>query len=414
MQLLILREHSAPNSSNAVRSPSTAVPEIGHSLASALAHLHANKLVHRDVKPSNVIFVGGVAKLADIGLVAGVDDARSFVGTEGYIPPEGSGTPSADCYSLGKLLYELSTGHDRNAWPEPPADLATRPDRERLLELNAILHRACAPEQRERYQAADAMRADLELLNAGRSVKRRRSVQRGWAWTWKVAALLALLSLGALLIRNERDRRAALTRLNASPFEKSGTTNLAAWKARERGGTMSATFAATGFSNAIQELERAVALDPNYAGAWTQLAMALCLSVERGLIPGGEALQRARLCAEKAVKLDPANGWSLSWLGECRLALDYDFGHAEPLLRRAVRLAPGNSVLRHNLARLLWFYGRFEEAESIVNQVIREPLPRSLECLVRLDLRFPSPFRGRPKLLRRVHPVGTELAGIPL
>ena len=79
-------------------------------LAGALGHLHAHGLVHRDIKPSNVIFVGGQPKLADIGLVTDVCSSHSFVGTEGFIPPEGPGTPQADIYGLGKLLYELATG----------------------------------------------------------------------------------------------------------------------------------------------------------------------------------------------------------------------------------------------------------------------------------------------------------------
>src|SRR5206468_2532672 len=76
-------------------------------LTSALAFLHEQGLIHRDIKPSNIIFVQGQPKLADIGLVAGSDETCSFVGTEGFIPPEGPGTPAADVYSLGKVLMEL-------------------------------------------------------------------------------------------------------------------------------------------------------------------------------------------------------------------------------------------------------------------------------------------------------------------
>ena len=74
--------------------PTSAFPSLSRS--PTLSHLHGHGLVHRDVKPSNVIFVNGVAKLADIGLVTSVDATRSFVGTDGYLPPEGAGTPQAD------------------------------------------------------------------------------------------------------------------------------------------------------------------------------------------------------------------------------------------------------------------------------------------------------------------------------
>ena len=169
---------------------------LGRALAGAWAYLHAHALVHRDVKPSNIIFVEGVLKLADIGLVTDISDSRSFVGTEGYMPPEGPGTTSADCHALGKVLYELSTGRDRRDFPEPPADLPTRPDREPLLELNAVLHRACAPDPRQRYPDARAMLADLEHLDAGESVRARQAVQRRWARVKRVAAPVA----GILLV----------------------------------------------------------------------------------------------------------------------------------------------------------------------------------------------------------------------
>ena len=346
--------------------------EIGRALASALAYLHQHGLVHRDVKPSNVIFVGGVAKLADIGLVAGVDESRSFVGTQGYIPPEGPGNPSADCYSLGKLLYELSTGRDRNAWPEPPADLATRPDRESLLELNAILHRACAPDPRQRYADASAMLRDLELLNAGKSVKRRRSIQRGLAWSWKAGIAACIFALTAIVVKNERQRRTIITQQNATSWEKAGTTNSAAWQAFERAMRMGgASYTAGGLSNSIPELEQAIALDPNYSRAWDLLSLTLTLAVTEGYLPGTNALPRAKFCAEKAGELSP-NAPPFDSLAQCNLALDYDFAKAEPLFRKGIELNPGSWVARNNFAWELLYQGRFEEAQQLFKRIAQE------------------------------------------
>jgi serine/threonine protein kinase len=107
--------------------------------------------VHRDIKPANIVYVGGVPKLADIGLVTDASDACSIVGTEGYIPPEGPGSPQADLYSLGKVLYEAATGKNCRDYPALPDDLRSWPDASLWTELNAVILRACAPRPRDRY-----------------------------------------------------------------------------------------------------------------------------------------------------------------------------------------------------------------------------------------------------------------------
>ncbi|MCB1077754.1 MAG: serine/threonine protein kinase, partial [Verrucomicrobiae bacterium] len=124
--------------------------EIGATMASALGHLHTAGLAHRDVKPSNVIFVKGVAKLADVGLVA-TRGQRTFVGTEGYVPPEGPGTESADLYSLAMVLYEMATGKDRLEFPELPTNLELPPtvNRDEWRALNGVICRAGAPDPRK-------------------------------------------------------------------------------------------------------------------------------------------------------------------------------------------------------------------------------------------------------------------------
>ncbi|MBI5769271.1 MAG: tetratricopeptide repeat protein [Verrucomicrobia bacterium] len=190
-----------PNSLREVRArrgrlPATEVVALGTELARGLAGLHTRGLVHRDIKPSNVIFVGGQPKLADIGLVASASAALTFVGTEGYVPPEGPGAPAADVFSLGKLLYELATGLDRHDYPRLPPDFHTLADRKELLELNEVLIRACEPIAAKRHRDATALLDDLLLLQAGKSVRARMRWRRARR---RVAVLSAILALGVVI-----------------------------------------------------------------------------------------------------------------------------------------------------------------------------------------------------------------------
>src|SRR5439155_13375407 len=182
--------------------------ELSLSLTSALGHLHKAGLVHRDIKPSNIIFVNGAPKLADIGLVTDAGDVKSFVGTEGFIPPEGPGTAQADIYSLGKVLYEIATGKDRQSFPEPPTLLEEFADRKQLLELNEIILKACENDPRKRYRSAEEMREELELLQVGKSVRRLRVMERRLAIltrsAWAAAAGALVLGAGFLFAMHEK------------------------------------------------------------------------------------------------------------------------------------------------------------------------------------------------------------------
>jgi serine/threonine protein kinase len=152
--------------------------QIGLSLNAALENLHRHGLIHRDIKPANIIFVQGVPKLADIGLVTDMDVTVSYVGTEGFIPPEGPKSAQADIYSLGKVLYEIATGKDRLEFPELPEDFGELPDWETLLELNAVIIKACETKPRKRYATARDFYDDLALLGTGKSVRRNRAARR--------------------------------------------------------------------------------------------------------------------------------------------------------------------------------------------------------------------------------------------
>lgn len=170
------------------------VVQLGVELARGLAVLHDRELVHRDIKPSNVIVVNGEPKLADIGLVASSTLALTFVGTEGFVAPEGPGSPAGDVYALGKVLYELATGLDRLRFPELPEGFTERRDRLAFLELNAVILRACEPDLKRRHPDARALLEDLLMVQAGKSVRRLRAAERGLARALQVVVVLAAVA----------------------------------------------------------------------------------------------------------------------------------------------------------------------------------------------------------------------------
>ncbi len=166
--------------------------QLGLSLSQALAELHHRGLVHRDVKPSNIIFVKGHAKLADIGLVAQTGE-KMRLGTEGYIPPEGPGKPQADLYGLGMVLYEATTGADRLDYPALPADVDTMPEHEAFFKLNSVILKACDKNVRKRYQTATEISDDLARLGVvGSALRGQRNSLR------KPLAAFSAMVLGAL------------------------------------------------------------------------------------------------------------------------------------------------------------------------------------------------------------------------
>jgi len=183
--------------------------QVAIDLVSGLARLHQHGLVHRDVKPGNIIFVNGRAKLADIGLVSVGGEGRTFVGTEGYIPPEGPGTPAADLYALGMCLYEASTGYSPDRFPKVPAEWFSHEADRQPLEFQEIVLKACEGARERRYQSAEQMRADLALLQSGQSVRHMRALERRVArfrGLGVAAVLTAVLALGAVLVANYRTR----------------------------------------------------------------------------------------------------------------------------------------------------------------------------------------------------------------
>jgi serine/threonine protein kinase len=165
-------KHELEKSGRRQRLPAKQCIEISLALAHGLQVLHNNRLVHRDVKPSNILFVGGVPKLGDIGLVTDEEASLTKFTPLEYAAPEDEHAIRADIYGFGKVLYEMCTGLSVDRFPSVPTTFKDWEDHALCLRLNRAIATACAVELRDRYSSCRDIIDELEAIRDGRKSKR--------------------------------------------------------------------------------------------------------------------------------------------------------------------------------------------------------------------------------------------------
>jgi DNA-binding beta-propeller fold protein YncE len=231
-------------------------------VAEALDAAHAAGIVHRDVKPHNILVEGDRAFLSDFGLAKALGESggasgASVVGTAEYMSPEqwrgGSVGPGADIYSLGCVLYETLTGI------VPYARKAADTEPEIPEQLEEVIERAVSKDPEDRYPSAGALIAAARerqgsslrptgVLSAGEEGRTRPLrasrpglpglSRRAWQWVGAGVAVLAAVAAVAAMLLGGEDVSVSDPIAIGSPPLRIATSRDAIWVASETDGTL--------------------------------------------------------------------------------------------------------------------------------------------------------------------------------
>ncbi len=350
-------------------------------VAEALEAAHRAGIVHRDVKPSNLILDGdGTLRLTDFGLAhvrsgstPDLTGTGALLGTPAYMSPEqvcstrGALDGRADVYSLGATLYEVLTLRPPFPGKTVPEILAAvlagapthpqRLDRRIPKELEAIVLKALEDRVERRYASANAFAKDLRAFAEGARVTARpqgplgrtwRSIRRHPSRAGAIGILVLALGGAAtyarMAARTRETERAEVTRARNRSYELLLTRQVSVWNATTAG---------------LEDLplDEAIALMPERPEAWYYRAMSgqspnplsdLDEARERGLLPGLWHVARAAVLR--------------------RMQRPAEAVAEEALATRADEAHPEVKVARAEIAS---YEGRNEAAERLADEVLK-------------------------------------------
>jgi serine/threonine protein kinase len=366
-----------------------AIARLGVQAAEALDHAHQQGVIHRDVKPSNLLLdAGGHLWVADFGLALchggpGLTATGGMVGTLRYMSPEQALAKRAlvdhrsDVYALGVTLYEALTlqpayaGSDREevlrqvaaGEPQPPRRL----EPSLPVELETVVLKGMAREPEGRYQTAQEMADDLRRFLEGQPILARRPSlsERAMRWSQRhrtaLGATLAMLLLGCagllatlVVLWNEQARtKAALA--EAENEQARTKAALAEAEKQQRRAEVNFARALGGATEMLIQLDAPSGDAPQIDPALRQKLIASGLRFFQGFIDEGNPDPAVRFQSSKAYEQIARVHCSLHDAANCRAAMEKVFA----LLERLMTDFPKRDFYRRELINQRYLMGLF-------------------------------------------------------
>lgn len=349
-------------------------------ICAAVSYAHRNLVVHRDLKPGNILIgPDGTPKLLDFGIAkllqpdsasAGTITSPALaLGTPDYASPEQlqgrAITTATDVYSLGAILLQLLTGQTATqAQNLTPSRLPVSRGSETAAwrrhlagDIDAIILKSLRPEPDRRYVSVDALRDDIDRYLHGQPVSARVDSWSYRAGKWLrrhrsfVAAATALAFISAFGANewNRWNRTSEARRLYLAAREEM---------------TQDSDYP---MGRAMQLLEQSLQLDRTYAPAHVALANAHLWMANRSGKSRSRWAQAALQSAQNALRIAPGDPEAHAVLGALYAYTMWNFAQAEQELRQAALAQPWRIAWQISWVKSLTILGRFDDGLRVLD-----------------------------------------------